>query len=223
MFIIVFRTILVYVIIVFAMRFIGKKHLGELNPSELVCTILISNLASISIETPAIPLINSLIPLVLIVSLEMSLSYTSFFNRKFATLLSGKPRLIIFNGKIDHQALKDLRYTTDDLIEALHGKDIFDFDEVSFAVIEPNGSMTVAKNDSSAPVTKGDLNIANANTNQPLVPIVIDGCFNQNFMTCCSVNTDWVALKLSDLDIAQKNVLIMLCNSDHEYKVIKKG
>ena len=140
----IFRTILIYLCVLFAMRLMGKRQLGELQPEELVSTILISNLASISIESEDVPVTASLIPLFLIAALELLGSALSFRSQKFFNLLSGRPKTVILNGEIDQNALRTLRLTVADLMEALRGKDVFDPRDVSYAVIETNGTLSVA-------------------------------------------------------------------------------
>ena len=138
------RTIILYLCVLFAMRLMGKRQLGELQPEELVSTILISNLASISIESEDVPITASLIPLFLIAALELLGSVVSFRSQKFFNFLSGRPKTVILDGKIDQNALRMLRLTTADLMEALRGKDIFDPRKVSYAVIETNGTLSAA-------------------------------------------------------------------------------
>ena len=140
----IFRTILIYLCVLFAMRLMGKRQLGELQPEELVSTILISNLASISIESEEVPVTASLIPLFLIAALELLGSILSFRSQRFFNLMSGRPKTVILNGKIDQNALRTLRLTAADLMEALRGKDVFDPRDVSYAVVETNGSLSVA-------------------------------------------------------------------------------
>ena len=118
------RTVLIYLCVLFAMRMMGKRQLGELQPEELVSTMLISNLASISIESEDVPITASLIPLFLIACLELLGSVLSFYSRRFSNLLAGRPKTVIQNGEIDQQALRMLRLTAADLLEALRGKDI---------------------------------------------------------------------------------------------------
>ena len=122
----IFRTILIYLCVLFAMRLMGKRQLGELQPEELVSTILISNLASISIESEEVPVTASLIPLFLIAALELLGSILSFRSQRFFNLMSGRPKTVILNGEIDQNALRTLRLTAADLMEALRGKDVFD-------------------------------------------------------------------------------------------------
>lgn len=138
------RTVLIYLCVLFAMRLMGKRQLGELQPEELVSTILISNLASISIESEEVPVTASLIPLFLIAALELLGSILSFQSQKFFNLMSGRPKTVILDGQIDQNALRTLRLTTADLMEALRGKDVFDPRDVSYAVVETNGSLSVA-------------------------------------------------------------------------------
>ena len=109
------RTIILYLCVLFAMRLMGKRQLGELQPEELVSTILISNLASISIESEDVPITASLIPLFLIAALELLGSVVSFRSQKFFNFLSGRPKTVILDGKIDQNALRMLRLTTADL------------------------------------------------------------------------------------------------------------
>ena len=108
------RTIILYLCVLFAMRLMGKRQLGELQPEELVSTILISNLASISIESEDVPITASLIPLFLIAALELLGSVVSFRSQKFFNFLSGRPKTVILDGKIDQDALRMLRLTTAD-------------------------------------------------------------------------------------------------------------
>jgi len=115
----IFRTILIYLCVLFAMRLMGKRQLGELQPEELVSTILISNLASISIESEEVPVTASLIPLFLIAALELLGSILSFRSQRFFNLMSGRPKTVILNGEIDQNALRTLRLTAADLMEAL--------------------------------------------------------------------------------------------------------
>ena len=113
----IFRTLLIYLCVLFAMRLMGKRQLGELQPEELVSTILISNLASISIESEEVPVTASLIPLFLIAALELLGSALSFRSQKFFNLMSGRPKTVMLDGEIDQNALRTLRLTTADLME----------------------------------------------------------------------------------------------------------
>ena len=180
----IFRTILIYLCVLFAMRLMGKRQLGELQPEELVSTILISNLASISIESEEVPVTASLIPLFLIAALELLGSILSFRSQRFFNLMSGRPKTVILNGKIDQNALRTLRLTAADLMEALRGKDVFDPRDVSYAVVETNGSLSVALRPEKEPATLADLG-ARVQRAQATIPFVLDGqVLAENLTTC---------------------------------------
>ena len=121
----VYRTVVVYIVVIVAMRLMGKRQLGELQPAELVTTFLISNVASICIDEPDLPLAASVVPIFLIAALEILNSTAAWFFPRYAQLLFGKPVTVLRNGEIDQNALAHLRITPADLSEALRGKDIF--------------------------------------------------------------------------------------------------
>ena len=140
----VFRTVIVYVAVITAMRLMGKRQLGELQPAELVTTFLISNVASICIDEPDLPLAASIVPIFLLTALEILNSTLAWFCPRYARLLFGKPITVIVRGEIRQQALQELRITASDLMEALRGKEYFSPAELLWATVEPNGSISTA-------------------------------------------------------------------------------
>ena len=128
------RAILLYLLIIFCLRLMGKRQLGELQPSELVITILISNIASLPIEDNSIPMIMGMVPIVVLVGFELIISGISLHSRRFRTLVSGKPVVLIQNGQIDQSAMKQLRFSIDDLMETLRGKSVFDLRDMLMPV-----------------------------------------------------------------------------------------
>ena len=185
------RTIILYLCVLFAMRLMGKRQLGELQPEELVSTILISNLASISIESEDVPITASLIPLFLIAALELLGSVVSFRSQKFFNFLSGRPKTVILDGKIDQNALRMLRLTTADLMEALRGKDIFDPRRVSYAVIETNGTLSAALRPEQEAATLSDLQLKVQQT-QATIPFVLDGQVLEDNLRWCGKDRAWL-------------------------------
>lgn len=219
----ILRTVLIYSIIVIAMRLMGKKQLGELQPSELVSTILISNLASIPIESPEIPLISSVIPVLLIASIEIILSNIAAHNHKFAAVLSGRPKVIIRNGQIDKKILKELRFTVDDLLEALRAKDIFDLREVNFALVETNGTVSVYKTSDNTEVTRGDLQLDIKTPSTPYIPLIIDGEISYSALSTSGVTVNELNKILADNRVCADDIMLLCCNGDKEVQLIKKG
>ena len=151
----VFRTVFVYVAVITAMRLMGKRQLGELQPAELVTTFLISNVASICIDEPDLPLAASIVPIFLLTALEILNSTLAWFCPRYARLLFGRPITVIVRGEIRQQALQELRITASDLMEALRGKEYFSPTELLWATVEPNGSISTAPVPQNGEAQKG--------------------------------------------------------------------
>ena len=182
----IFRTILIYLCVLFAMRLMGKRQLGELQPEELVSTILISNLASISIESEEVPVTASLIPLFLIAALE-----------------------------------RTLRLTAADLMEALRGKDVFDPRDVSYAVVETNGSLSVALRPEKEPATLADLG-ARVQRAQATIPFVLDGQVLAENLTTCGKDAAWLERTAQANSLLLEEILILAGNDTEDYFLLKK-
>ena len=217
----IFRTILIYLCVLFAMRLMGKRQLGELQPEELVSTILISNLASISIESEEVPITASLIPLFLIAALELLGSMLSFRSQKFFNLMSGRPKTVILNGQIDQNALRLLRLTTADLMEALRGKDIFDPRDVSYAIIETNGTLSAALRPERQPATLADLSLA-ARQTQATIPFVLDGQILEDNLHACGKDRAWLERTAQANTLLPEEILLLVGNDTEDYFLLKK-
>ena len=217
----IFRTILIYLCVLFAMRLMGKRQLGELQPEELVSTILISNLASISIESEEVPITASLIPLFLIAALELLGSMLSFRSQKFFNLMSGRPKTVILNGQIDQKALRMLRLTTADLMEALRGKDIFDPRDVSYAIIETNGTLSAALRPERQPATLADLHLA-AQQTQATIPFVLDGQVLEDNLRTCGKDRAWLERTAQANTLLPEEILLLVGNDTEDYFLLKK-
>lgn len=168
------RAIIIYITVILAVRIMGKRQIGELKPHELVITVLVSQVASIPLEDNSMPLANMFIPILIFVSFEILASALSMKSFTFRNLLQGKPIFVIKNGKVDQEQMKRLRFTMDDLIDAVRQKDVFDISTVQDAVIETNGSVSVLQKAEHQPVTPKDLNLSVEKNSTP-ISIVIDG------------------------------------------------
>ena len=215
------RTVLIYLCVLFAMQLMGKRQLGELQPEELVSTILISNLASISIESEEVPVTASLIPLFLIAALELLGSILSFQSQKFFNLMSGRPKTVILDGQIDQNALRTLRLTTADLMEALRGKDVFDPRDVSYAVVETNGSLSVALRPEREPATLSDLALK-VQHSQATIPFVLDGQVLDDNLHWCGKDHAWLERTAQANTLLVEEILLLIGNDTEDYFLLKK-
>lgn len=205
----VVRTVLVYLAVVVAMRLMGKRQLGELQPAELVTTLLISNVASICIDEPDLPLSASLVPIFLITALEILNSTLVWFCPRYAQLLLGKPVTIIRNGEILQEELARLRITAADLAEALRGRDIFSPQEVYWGVVEPNGSITTAV------MPAGD-------EDTPLLPLLIDRTVYRDNLAFFGLDETALDRMLKTQNTSRRDVLLLLYNGEKTVLIPKK-
>lgn len=153
----IIRTFILYITVIFSVRFMGKRQIGQMQPTELVITILISNIATLSLEDPDTPLMNGLAPILFLVSTDVIISVLTMRSEKFRKFISGSPQIIINHGILDHKKLRTLRMSQDDLTEALRGLSIFDISEVQFAVVETNGQISAYQKEPYRTVQKSDI------------------------------------------------------------------
>lgn len=167
MLIALFRSAILYVFIILTVRIMGKRQIGELQPAELVVTIMLSEILVIPMQDSKIPLINTIIPVLLVVGLEILVSVLSLKSVKFRSALQGNSLLVIRNGVLDQAQLKRLRFSTDDLLEALRKKDVFDISKVQYAMVETDGTLSVLLKPEEENPTRADFKISAPDTGIP--------------------------------------------------------
>lgn len=217
----IIRTLILYITVTVAIRLMGKRQIGDMQPSELVITLLISEIAAIPLQDKDQPVLNGIVAVFLLVILEIGVSALSLKSFKVRKLLSGKSVVIIKNGALDMQAMRDVRLTTLDLIELLRGQNIFNIEDVSFAVLEANGNLSVLPKGGKQPALAEDLNIKNKPDSLPL-PVISDGKMISESLDALSLTRGDVMkiLKKDRADI--KTILLMTLDRKGEYNIIKK-
>lgn len=169
-FTIILRSIIIYSIVLFLIRLMGKRQIGEMQPFELVITLIIADLATIPMAEPAIPLIHGIIPLITLVVLHFILSVITNKNLWFRKFINGKPIIIISPNGIDFKALKKLNMNFNDLQESLRSCNYFNLEEILYAIIQTNGSLTVVPRSAYAPLTANDIGLKK---NEASLPVLI--------------------------------------------------
>ncbi|MDE6864385.1 MAG: DUF421 domain-containing protein [Eubacterium sp.] len=215
------RAIIIYVVIIIAVRLMGKRQVGELKPHELVITILISAIAVIPLEENSMPLANCLVPILLFVSLEIIMSVISMKSLWFRNLLQGRPIFIIRQGKLDQKKLKQLRLTMDDVVDALRQKDVFDISQVEDAVIETNGSISVLPKAEYQPITASDINLSVKEKGMP-VAIVIDGKPVNEYFNEYKLKDSEIELVLQTVNRDAKRIMLLTIDDDGNTYLIEK-
>ena len=160
MLVVFFRAVILYILVTLCLRLMGKRQLGELQPAEFVITILISNIASLPIEDTNIPMVLGLIPVFVLVAFEVIVSTLSLSSKRFRSIMSGKPVIVIYNGQIDQEKLKQLRFSIDDLMESLQQQGVFRVQDVWYAIVETTGKVSVMQRFEARTVTPADLSLS---------------------------------------------------------------
>lgn len=218
---VIIRTLILYIAVTVAIRLMGKRQIGDMQPSELVITLLISEIAAIPLQDKDQPVLHGIVAVFLLVILEISVSaltLKSFFMRK---MLSGKSVVIIKNGTVDRQAMRDVRMTVLDLIELLRGQNVFNIEDVSFAVLEANGNLSVLLKGKKQPATAEDLKIKNKPDALPL-PVISDGEIISESLDALSINKQTVTDILNANNSRIKDVFLMTLDRDGKYNIINK-
>ncbi|MBD5082317.1 MAG: DUF421 domain-containing protein [Ruminococcaceae bacterium] len=209
MLIITIRTILIYLLIVFSLRLMGKKQLGELQPSELVTTIMISNIATLALEDSAMPMLMGVVPILMIVSLDVILSGIMLKSRRIRKIFSGTPKVIISNGIIDQGQLKNLRYTLDDVAEAMREQGIFDISQVQYAIVETNGKINFLQKDTTA--------------KNPPEMVIKDGEIIKEDLAITGLGEGWVRKILEENSQTVTDVFVMSADSEGNPVIVPKN
>lgn len=204
-----FRTLVVYTTVVAALRLMGKRQLGELQPSELVTTLLVSNVASICIDEPDLPLLSSMALILFLTALEIFSSSLACISPAYARLLFGKPITVIRNGEILQSSLAKLRITAGDLVEALRGKDIFSPADVVWGVVEPNGHISTA-----VKTAQGD--------SPPMLPLLVDDAIYRENLAALGLDESWLEETLAEEHLERRKVLLLLYNGKEMLLIPKK-
>ncbi|NLU23429.1 MAG: DUF421 domain-containing protein [Clostridiales bacterium] len=191
-----FRTVLLYFIIIIGLRFMGKRQIGELEPTELVLTMLLSDLASVPMQDFGIPLLNGVVPILTLLALSMLLSYFNLRCIRFRSLICGEPAVIIRNGTLQQKAMRQNRLTVDELMEELRSQGISDLDSVKYAILETNGQLSVLPYPAQQPVTPQQMGLDVEDDVYLPTIIVNDGRLIRRNLRAAGLDERWLEKQL---------------------------
>lgn len=201
MFITFVRTILMYIFVVFTLRLIGKRQISELEPSELVVTIVISEVAALPIQDTSQPVINSLIAIFLLLILEVIISFGAYKSFKARKLFYGTPSVFYEKGIINQAEMKKQRFNLNDLMETVRNTGAANLSEVDYVIMETNGNVSVIPNAQNRPVTVSD---AGLTAEPPYISYVIidNGKLNRKNLFRLGYNDEWLKKQLDKQNIS---------------------
>ena len=219
-FISLIRTVILYIGITICFRLMGKRQVGELQSSELVITMLISELAAIPMQEIGIPLLSGLVPILTLVVCEILVSVLMMKSRFFRRAVCGRPTVLIREGRLDRQEMSRVRCTVEDLMESLRLQGVFDLDEVEFAAIETNGQISVMPKGEKSPPKAEDFGIQVKSS--LFVVVLQDGHFCKQSAALCGCTIEWVEKVLKREHCTSQEVFLLTANTQKEYRLIRK-
>ena len=218
-----FRTIILYLVLILVIRLMGKRQIGQMEPSEFVVTMLVANLASIPMQDGAIPLYSGLVPILTVLGAELSLSFLSLKSVFIRKLLCGKPVILIENGNILQNNLRKTSVTLDELTGHLREQGILDLETVQYAILETNGNLSVFPFPKHAPASAKDAGIQVSRQFIPLT-IISDGYLSKENLEKAGKDLAWVDRMLRNRNATVKTTwLLTVDGRDHILFLPKEG
>ena len=210
MFIVLIRTCILYILVVLVIRLMGKRQIGELQPYELVITIVISDLATVPMQDVRLPLILGIIPIITLLILEVFFTELQIRSKFMRKLIDGDPSVLIRDGKINEKALKSQRIHVEDLLEELRLTGNFDISSIKYAILESNGQLSIMSKEN------------NENRHLPLV-LLYNGKVNKDSLKKLHKDVKWLQDKVSSKNLSIDEVFIIIMDSSGKLQYQAKG
>ncbi len=223
MLVFVARTLVIYFTVVISMRIMGKRQIGEMQPSELVIAIMISDLASVPMQSIDIPLIAGVIPVLTLIVTEIIMSYAGLKSRFIRKIITGEPSIIIYNGHVNEKELRRLRFNLNDLQEQLRISNTPNIKDVEVAVLETNGQLSIIPKKDARTVTVRDLKIKDAESEQIPCILISDGEIIETEITRSQKSKEWLYKELKKKNATVKDVFIASYDKNDGLLIQLKG
>lgn len=215
------RTLILYILLTVVFRCLGKRQVGELDMSELVSTLLLSEIASLPIDDPDIPLLYAVVPIVMIAALEVVVTFAKTRCNPLKRLFESKPILLIDKGVVQEGELRRMRMTMDELLSECRLQGVGDIGEVYYAIMEQNGKLSVLPKADKKPATPSDLSLKVKESGM-LHPLIIDGTVNREEMLAAGMSEEDTMKLCQKQNLPQKEMLLLGIDDAGKVTVIQK-
>ena len=217
------RTIILYFLIMVGLRLMGKRQIGELEPSELVLTMMISDLATVPMQDFGIPLLAGVIPILTLLAISMLLSQISLYHLRFRAMVCGTPSVLIRNGELQQDAMRRNRYTLDELLEELREQGISNIADVKYAVLENSGQLSVLPWAAQQPPTAAQLGLdVEDNVTLPVI-LINDGRVLAKNLALCGKDSTWLNKTLRKEKVSSpREVFLLTLDEQGQVVCVKK-
>ena len=216
------RTLLMYGVILAAVRVMGKRQISQLQTSELVVTLLLSELAVLPIQEEDTPLWMGLVPMGALVLCELLASFSMLKSGRFRKLVCGSPTVVIQRGEILQKQMRRLRMTTEDLFEQLRQNGVFYLEDVAWAIVETNGTLSVLRRPEQDPATPKQLGLKPENQGLEVV-VISDGELSRQSLSLCGRDEAWVEKRLKERGLGRQEVFLMTVRTDGRYRIVRRS
>ena len=221
MFVSFIRTVILYAVVIFAVRVMGKRQIKEMQASEIVVTLMVSNIAAMPMQEVGISIFTGIIPIITLVVTEITMSYIMLKYRPFRKLISGMPVVVIEKGEVNQAAMRSLRLSNEDLFEELRKKDIFDPGTVEYAIIETDGVMSVLLKSGELPLTAAQAGKDDGKDSLNTL-IISDGEIQKEAAKLTGWTPEKIKKTLRNQKVVLSDVFIMYGDNDGQFKLIRK-
>lgn len=215
------RAIFLYLVLIFCIRLMGKRQIGEMGPAEFVITMLLANIASVPMQNNSIPLLTGLLPILTVLGMELILSVLTMRSVRLRKLLCGKPVILIENGKLLEENVRVTRVNLDELTELLREKGIFDLATIKYAILETNGQISTLLYSKDQPATAKDAGIHAAEQELPYTLISSGKLMHEN-LKLCRKDLTWLKQELHKRGVTREQVLLMTVDKKGNVYLAKK-
>lgn len=215
------RTAILYFLLIFAIRLMGKRQIGDMQPGELVITILISEIAAVPIQDLTQPVLTGVVAVFTLIFLEIAISVLTMKALPLRKFFYGDSCIIIKNGVLDQKMLKKLRVTGPDLLEVLRNQNVFNLKDVAYAILETNGQLSVLLKPEKQEATVENLQGTIPSDNMPSI-IISDGKFIKENLCEIDKSKTEVAELLKKNSIKLKDIFIMMCDENGNFDIIRR-
>lgn len=218
------RSVILYTLILFLIRIMGKRQIGEMQPFELVITLIIADLATIPMAETALPLIQGVIPLVTLGCIHFLICWLSRKSVTFRRLFSGKPVILLDSNGIIYDNLRKVNMNFNDLLEGLHSAGYFNLEELLYVILQTNGTMTVVNRAPYAPLTANDIHLEKDQATLPMIIVSKGKIMNEN-LKLAKIDENFLLENIKKVGFnSLKEILILTFNNEGKiYVQGKKG
>ncbi len=216
------RTILLYIIVLIVMRFMGKREISQLQPFELVISIMIADLATLPMADTGVPIFYGIIPILGLLFVHVIISILNLKSMMVRTIISGKPSILIYRGRIDEKKIIKENITINELQERLRTKDIFNLEDVEYAILETSGEITVIPKPSKRNLTPEDFNIETEYVGIPY-DLVIDGKIMNENLKKIGKDYNWLKTEVNKFNIEPEEALVVVLSGNRKYILSKEN